>query len=58
MGTLGPHFHMKLGTPGSPISYDIRDPSMKLGTPMFFFFCSGQFCHHHAINNVGHFNFS
>ena len=37
LGTPGPHFHMKLGlqfpkfleTLGSPISYDVRDPSMK-----------------------------
>ena len=49
MGTLGPHFHMKSGTPvpmhfhnilgipGSPFSYKIGDPSMKMGTPMQLF---------------------
>ena len=57
IGDPGPQFSNILGTPGSPISYGIRDPSMKLGTPIFFF-CSGKFCHHHAINTVGHFNFS
>ena len=29
---LGPQFNKIWGTIGSPISYDIRDPSMKLGT--------------------------
>ena len=30
---------------------------MNSGTPMNFF-CLAIICHHHAINNVGHFNFS
>ena len=33
MGTPGPHLHNILGTPGSPISRDFRDPPMKMGTP-------------------------
>ena len=41
MGTPGPRdmvpqFPNILETLGPPISYDIRDPFMKLGTPMFF----------------------
>ena len=37
---LGPHFPNILGMLGSPISYDIWNPSMKLGTPWNFWgFC-------------------
>ena len=52
----GPQFSNILGTLGSPILYDIRDPSMKSGTPMELF-CLAKFLHHHAMNNVGHFQF-
>ena len=54
----GPQFPNILGTLGYPILYEIRDPSMKSGTPHGISFVFAKFLHHHAMNIVGHFNFS
>ena len=38
IGDPDPQFSNILGTLGSPILYNIRDPSVKLGTPHVLFF--------------------